>query len=204
MVNRTRYSVMTHDIDMKEIVKAGYFDKDVSYYDKLQKIVEASKKESPAGIEIPNDRIRALVKPVPEERQIVLSELIKLKNALKKQINTLEKIGGNSIAEIVRQYKDLSFNSKITPESYQLDKEFELEAVETLISFIKSQSSKRDIPYFLIGKTVELYDHYCLNVLKQKKLFKAPKQLKSLITELTGIEEPACHINESRKKLKNI
>ena len=134
MVNRTRYSVMTHDIDMKEIVKAGYFDKDVSYYDKLQKIVEASKKESPAGIEIPNDRIRALVKPVPEERQIVLSELIKLKNALKKQINTLEKIGGNSIAEIVRQYKDLSFNSKITPESYQFDKEFELEAVETLIS----------------------------------------------------------------------
>ena len=108
------------------------------------------------------------------------------------------------LAEIVRQYKDLSFNSKITPESYQFDKEFELEAVETLISFIKSQSSKRDIPYFLIGKTVELYDHYCLNVLKQKKLFKAPKQLKSLITELTGIEEPACHINESRKKLKNI
>ena len=195
---------MTHDIDMKGIKKAGYFDKDVTYYDKLQKIVEASKKESQVGIEIPNDRIRALVKPVPEERQIVLSELVKLKNALKKQINTLEKIGGNNIAEIVRLYKDLSFNSKITPESYQVDKEFELEAVETLISFIKSQSSKRDTPYFLIGKTVELYDHYCLNVLKQKKPIEAPAALVSLIRDLTGINDPKTHIINSRKKLKNI
>ena len=196
--------MMTHEIDMEEIVKAGYFNKDVSYYDQLQKIIDASKTESVAGIEIPNDRIRALVKPVPEDRQIVLSELTKFKNTLKNQIDALGKIGGDNIAEIVRQYKHLSSNSKITPDSYLLNKEFELEAVETLISFIESQSSKRDIPYFLIGKTVELYDHYCQKVLNQKKLFKAPKQLKSLITELTGIEEPAYHINESRKKLKNI
>ena len=204
MVNRARHSVMTHDIDMKEIVKAGYFDEDVSYYDKLQKIVEASKKESPAGIEIPNDRIGALLKPVNDDRQISLTELEKIKNGLKKQIIALRNIGGDYLAEIVRQYNDLSFESKINALTYQTNKERELEAIEVLISFIKSQSSKRDTPYFLIGKTVELYDHYCLNILKQKKLYNAPAALVSLLTDLTGINDAKTHIINSRKKLKNI
>jgi hypothetical protein len=137
MVNRARHSVMTHDIDMKEIVKAGYFDIDASYYEKLKKIIDVSKKESSAGIEVPNDTIGALLKPVNDDRQISLTELEKIKNGLKKQIIALKNIGGDYLAEIVRQYNELSFKSKLNAMTYLKNKEFELEAVEALISFIK-------------------------------------------------------------------